>query len=224
MKNFNLAEWSLEHTHLVVFLICLLAALGMYSYENLGRMEDPDYTVREMVVVTRWPGATARQVEEQVTDKLEKKLQGLEGLSYVQSYSLPEQSIIYVDLKDAVMKKDIARLWADARNLILEEQSSLPQGTATPVVNDHFDDVYGMIYALTASDGYSYEDMRQKAEKIRQRRCMCRRRRRSSCWGCRPRPSISMPGSTSWPSWASRRQTSSARCSPTTRSRGAGSS
>ena len=169
MKNFNLAEWSLEHTHLVVFLIGLLAALGMYSYENLGRMEDPDYTVREMVVVTRWPGATARQVEEQVTDKLEKKLQGLEGLSYVQSYSLPEQSIIYVDLKDAVMKKDIARLWADARNLILEEQSSLPQGAATPVVNDHFDDVYGMIYALTASDGYSYEDMRQKAEKIRQR-------------------------------------------------------
>ena len=67
MKNFNLAEWSLEHTHLVVFLIGLLAALGMYSYENLGRMEDPDYTVREMVVVTRWPGATARQVEEQVT-------------------------------------------------------------------------------------------------------------------------------------------------------------
>ena len=169
MKDFNLADWSLAHRPLVYFLIVLLAVMGCFSYIKLGRMEDPDYTVRELVVTTAWPGASARQVEEQVTDKLEKKLQNIDGLLCLENYSLPGQSIIYVELKDQVPKKDIALRWTDARNIVREQKSSLPEGVEESVIDDHFDDVYGMIYALTADQGYSYEDMRQKAEKIRQR-------------------------------------------------------
>ena len=169
MRGFNLADWSLAHRPLIYFLIFLLGVLGCFSYIKLGRMEDPDYTVRELVVTTSWPGASAKQVEEQVTDRLEKKLQNIDGLLALESYSLPGQSIIYVELKDQVEKKDIALRWTDARNFVKEAQSSLPAGTVESVVNDHFDDVYGMVYALTADEGYSYEDMRQKAEKIRQR-------------------------------------------------------
>ena len=169
MKNFNLADWSLAHRPLIYFLIALLAIMGCFSYLKLGRMEDPDYTVREMVVTTAWPGATASQVEKQVTDPLEKKLQNIDGLLCVESYSLPGQSIIYVELKDQVPKKDIALRWTDARNIVRAQKSTLPDGVEESVIDDHFDDVYGMIYALTADQGYSYEDMRQKAEKIRQR-------------------------------------------------------
>lgn len=168
MKSFNLSAWSLAHKNLVYFFIFLLALAGMLSYARLGRMEDPDYTIRQMVVSTTWDGATAKQVEAQITDPLEKKLQDLEGLDHLESYSLPGQSVITVELKDTTKKDEIAGKWADARNLVQEEAANLPQGAGTPVVNDHFDSVYGMLYALTADDGYSYREMKDQAESIRQ--------------------------------------------------------
>ncbi|MBP2643101.1 MAG: acriflavin resistance protein [Firmicutes bacterium] len=166
MKNFNLAEWALKHKQFVYFFIALFFLTGLFSYINLGRMEDPDFTIKQMVVSVAWPGATARQMEEQVTDKVEKKLQDLPGLDYLQSYSSPGQTVIYVNLKDAVPNKDIRAKWLEARNMVNDMAVTLPAGVQPPQFNDRFDEVYGIVYTLT-SDGYTYEEMREKAEKIR---------------------------------------------------------
>jgi len=166
VKSFNLAEWALKHKQIIYFFIALFFITGLFSYINLGRMEDPDFTIKQMVVSVTWPGATARQMEEQVTDKVEKKLQDLPGLDYLQSYSTPGQTIIYVNLKDTVPKKDIRTKWLEARNMVNDMATTLPNGVQSPQFNDRFDEVYGIVYALTG-DGYTYEEMRETAEKIR---------------------------------------------------------
>ncbi len=166
MKGFNLAEWALQHKQVVYFFIALFFVTGIFSYANLGRMEDPDFTIKQMVVSVAWPGATARQMEEQITDKVEKKLQDLPGLDYLQSYSTPGQTVIFVNLKDAVLKKDVRAKWLEARNMVNDMSATLPAGVQPPQFNDRFDEVFGIVYALT-SDGYTYEEMREKAENIR---------------------------------------------------------
>lgn len=166
MKNFNLTEWALNHKQLVYYFIAITFITGIVSYQNLGRMEDPDFVIRQMLVSVAWPGATARQVEEQVTDKIEKKLQDTPGLDYLKSYSRPGQSIIYVTLKETVSEKDVRPTWLEVRNMVNDIKSSLPEGVVGPYFNDRFDDVYGCIYAL-AGDGFSYEEMRAQAEQIR---------------------------------------------------------
>lgn len=168
MKSFNLTEWALQHKQLVYYFVLLMFLAGIVSYRNLGRMEDPDFTVRQMVVSVNWPGATARQVEEQVTDKIEKKLQDTPGLDYVRSYSIPGQAVIYVVLKDdAVTANEVRPIWLEVRNMVNDIKATLPQGVDGPYFNDRFDDVFGCIYALTG-DGYSYEELRRYAMRIRQ--------------------------------------------------------
>lgn len=166
MKKFNLAEWALNHKQFIYFFMALFFMTGLFSYEKLGRMEDPDFTIKQMIVSVSWPGATARQMEEQVTDKVEKRLQDLPGLDNLQSYSSPGQTVIYVNLKDAIPKKDIRGKWLEARNMVNDMAGTLPTGVQSPQFNDRFDEVYGIVYALT-SDGYTYEEMRERAEKIR---------------------------------------------------------
>lgn len=166
MKNFNLAEWTLNHKQLTYFFMALCFITGVFAYNNLGRMEDPDFTIKQMVVSVAWPGATARQMEEQVTDKIEKKLQDLPGLDYLKSYSTPGKSVIYVYLKDTVAVKDVRSRWVETRNMVNDMKSTLPAGVAEPMFNDRFEEVYGIVYALTG-DGYTYEEMREKAEKVR---------------------------------------------------------
>lgn len=168
MKRLNLTEISLKNRPLMYYFIVVVFIMGIFSYVKLGRMEDPDYTVRQMIITAAWPGATARQVEEQVTDKLEKKLQDLPGLDYIKSYSKPGQAVIMVNLSDEVPKEQIRSRWYEARNLVNDIHLELPGGIVGPFFNDRFDDVYGSIYALT-SDGFTYEEMREQAEKIRQR-------------------------------------------------------
>lgn len=166
MKSFNLTEWALHHKQFIYFFIVLFFAAGTFSYNNLGRMEDPDFTIKEMIIGVSWPGATAREIEEQVTDKIEKKIQDLPGLDYLESYSLPGQSVIHVHVKDTVPKNEIRPLWLETRNLVQDMKSTLPNGVQEPTFNDRFDEVYGVMYTLT-SDGYTYEEMREKAERIR---------------------------------------------------------
>ncbi len=166
MKNFNLTEIAFRYKEFVYFCIAIIFIAGIFSYQQLGRMEDPDFVIRQMVVSVVWPGASAREIEEQVTDKLEKKLQDTPGLDYLRSYSRPGQSIIYVFLKETTPEKDVRPTWLEVRNLANDVKSSLPQGVVGPFFNDRFDDVFGSIYALTG-DGFSYEDLREQAEKIR---------------------------------------------------------
>ena len=162
----NLTEISLKHKGLVWYFILVVFIGGIFSYGKLGRMEDPDFTIRQMVVSVAWPGATAQQMEEQVTDKLEKKLQDVPGLKELKSYSREGQAVIYVTLDDDVAKEDIRPTWRDARNLCEDEKRSLPTGVYGPYYNDRFDDVFGSVYAVTG-DGWSYEEMREQAEKTR---------------------------------------------------------
>ena len=105
MKNLNLTEWALRHKQLVYYFVFITFIMGIFSYLRLGRMEDPDFVIRQMIVSVSWPGASARQVEEQVTDKIEKKLQDTPGLDYLRSYSKPGQAVIYVTLKTRQRKK-----------------------------------------------------------------------------------------------------------------------
>lgn len=166
MSNFNLTEWSLKHKQLVYFFVFLTFVAGIFSYQNLGRMEDPDFVIRQMVVSVAWPGASAREVEEQVTDKIEKKIQDTPGLDHIKSYSKPGQAVIYINLDEAMPAKAIRPTWLEVRNMVNDIKGTLPQGVIGPAFNDRFDDVFGNIYALTG-DEYSYEELREEAEQIR---------------------------------------------------------
>lgn len=165
--KYNLTEWSLKNKSLVYYFIIVTFLVGIFAYGKLGRMEDPDFTVRQMIVSVAWPGATARQVEEQVTDKIEKKLQDTPNLDYIKSYSAPGKAVITVTLDDDMDSELIRPRWLEVRNMVNNMKGDLPSGVVGPFYNDRFDDVYGSIYALTADEGYTYEEMRQTAERIR---------------------------------------------------------
>lgn len=166
MSKFNLTDWCLQRKQLVYFMAALTIIMGLFSYINLGRMEDPEFTVREMYMTVAWPGVTAQQVEEQVTDVIERKLQDIPNKDYIRSYSMSNQAIIFIALKDSVPSDEIRDTWVEVRNTITDIKGDLPSTVQGPVFNDRYDDVYGCIYGLT-SDGYSYEEMREYAEKIR---------------------------------------------------------
>lgn len=168
MKGLNLAEWAIKHKPVVYFFIFFILLGGLWSYFHLGRSEDPDFTIRQAVVSAAWPGATAEQITEQVTDPLEKKLQDTKGLDYLKSFTHDGKTVIYVNLKDSVKKEDIQTRWHEVRNLVNDEKAALPAGVYGPYVNDRFDDVYGSIYAVTG-DGFSYEEKRKSAEILRRR-------------------------------------------------------
>ena len=168
MKGLNLAEWAIRHKQIVYFFIIAIITGGLWSYFHLGRSEDPDFTIRQAVVTAAWPGASAQQITQQVTDPLEKKLQDTKGLDYIKSFTHDGKTVIYVNLKDSVPKEEIQTRWHEIRNLVNDEWGSLPSGVMGPYINDRFDDVYGSIYAVTG-DGFSYEEKRKYAENIRRR-------------------------------------------------------
>lgn len=168
MKGLNLAEWAIRHKQIVYFFIIAIITGGLWSYFHLGRSEDPDFTIRQAVVTAAWPGASAQQITQQVTDPLEKKLQDTKGLDYIKSFTHDGKTVIYVNLKDSVPKEEMQTRWHEIRNLINDEWGSLPSGVMGPYINDRFDDVYGSIYAVTG-DGFSYEEKRKYAENIRRR-------------------------------------------------------
>ena len=155
----NLTEVSLRNKVLVWYFIIMTAAAGIFAYWKLGRMEDPGFTIRQMVVTASWPGATAQQMEEQVTDKLEKKLQDTPGLDFIKSESRAGTAVIFVNLADTVPKEEIRPTWRDVRNFCEDAKKDLPDGVYGPYYNDRFDDVFGSVYAITG-DGFSYEEMR----------------------------------------------------------------
>lgn len=163
----NLTEISLNNRNLVWYFIVMIAIGGIFSYVRLGRMEDPSFTIRQMIVTAAWPGATAEEMAEQVTDKLEKKLQDTPKLKHLKSETRQGVAVIYVTLEDDVPAEEIRPTWRDVRNFCEDIKKEFPEGVYGPYYNDRFDDVFGSIYALTG-DGFSYEEMRAQAESIRQ--------------------------------------------------------
>jgi multidrug efflux pump subunit AcrB len=167
MKKFNLTEIALRNKTLVYFFVAMIFVGGYYGYQNLGRSEDPDFPIRVMIVSLAWPGATASEVADQITDRVEKKLQETPHLDYLESVSRAGLSVIYVNLKEDRPFAEIRPTWQEVRNLVGDIKGDLPQGAVGPFFNDRFDDVFGSIFALT-SDDFSYEEMRERAEEARQ--------------------------------------------------------
>lgn len=162
----NLTEVSLKNRALVWYFIIVTAIGGIFFYFKLGRMEDPNFTINQMIVTAAWPGASADQMEQQVTDKLESKFRDIPGIKEITSNTRAGTSVVYVTLRDDVDRSTIRDTWRDVRGFGNDVQSELPSGVYGPYYNDRFDDVFGSVYAITG-DGYSMEELRQAAEKIR---------------------------------------------------------
>lgn len=162
----NLTEVSLKNRALVWYFIIVTAIGGIFFYFKLGRMEDPNFTINQMIVTAAWPGASAYQMEQQVTDKLESKFRDIPGVKEITSNTRAGTSVVYVTLRDDVDRSTIRDTWRDVRGFGNDVQSELPSGVYGPYYNDRFDDVFGSVYAITG-DGYSMEELRQAAEKIR---------------------------------------------------------
>ena len=165
--GFNLSKWALDHPALTRYLMVVLMVLGFAAYFQLGQDEDPPFTFRAMVVRTYWPGATAQQVAEQVTDKIERTLQEVPYADKIRSYSKPGESQIILEIKDYSRPSDVPGVWYAVRKKVGDMRFTLPPGVQGPFFNDEFGDVYGVIYALEA-DGFNYAELKGFADDVRQ--------------------------------------------------------
>jgi multidrug efflux pump len=163
----NLSAWALQNRPLIKYAIAVLMLAGAWSYTNLGQAEDPPFTFRVMVVRAFWPGATATEMERQVVDKLEKKLQETPWLDNVRSYSRPGESTLFVTVREDAPPKGIADIWYQVRKKLSDVRHTLPDGVRGPFFNDEFGDTYSNIYAFTA-DGFTYAELKAKVEAARQ--------------------------------------------------------
>ena len=166
MMSFNLSDWALKHRSLVWYFMIAFMVAGVFAYLQLGRQEDPDFTIKTMVIQAQWPGASAEEVTRQVTDRIEKKLEELESLDYTKSVTVAGQTTVFVYLRDSTKASDVAPTWVRVRNMIADIKPDLPQGVIGPGFNDRFGDVFGNIYAFT-SDGLSLRHLRDQVEDIR---------------------------------------------------------
>ncbi|MDC7744711.1 efflux RND transporter permease subunit [Rhizobium binxianense] len=166
MKSFNLSDWALEHRSLVWYFMIVFILAGTFSYLNLGREEDPNFTIKTMVITAQWPGASAEEVTRQVTDRIEKKLQELESLDYTRSQTVAGQTTVFVELLPTTKAKDVAPTWLRIRNMIADIKGDFPSGVVGPFFNDRFGDVFGNIYAFT-SDGLTQRQLRDLVENAR---------------------------------------------------------
>ncbi|CAN7695927.1 efflux RND transporter permease subunit [Rhizobium leguminosarum] len=166
MKSFNLSDWALEHRSLVWYFMIVFILAGAFSYVKLGREEDPNFTIKTMVITAQWPGASAEEVTRQVTDRIEKKLQELESLDYTKSETVAGQTTVFVELLPTTKAKDVAPTWLRIRNMIADIKGDFPTGVVGPFFNDRFGDVFGNIYAFT-SDGLTQRQLRDLVEDAR---------------------------------------------------------
>ena len=164
--KFNLSRWALEHPALTRYLMVVLMLLGLAAYFQLGQDEDPPFAFRVMVIRAYWPGTTAQEMAEQVTDKIERTLQEVPYADKIQSYTKPGESFTLMAVKDSSPPKEIPNLWYQVRKKVGDMRATLPPGVIGPFFNDEFGDVYGSIYALSA-DGFTEEELRQHAERVR---------------------------------------------------------
>jgi multidrug efflux pump subunit AcrB len=168
VKGFNLSDWALNHRSLVWYFMLIFTVAGVFAYLNLGREEDPSFTIKTMLIQANWPGASVDETTRQVTDRIEKKLEELESLDFSRSVTTAGQTIIFVNLKPTTKARDVAPTWVQVRNMVNDLRPNFPQGVQGPFFNDRFGDVFGNIYAFT-SDGLSMRQLRDYVEMVRTR-------------------------------------------------------
>lgn len=165
-SRINLSEWALHQQTIVLYLMLMLTIFGLLAYTKLGQSEDPPFTFKVMLVHATWPGASAREMEAQVTDKLEKKLQETPHLDHLISYSRPGESMIFIVIKDDTFSKEIPEIWYQVRKKVSDIRQTLPSNLESLTFNDEFSDVYGSMYALTG-DGFGNYALKKQADNIR---------------------------------------------------------
>src|SRR3974390_921942 len=168
MHRFNLSAWAVAHPALILFLIVMFGAAGLLSYRNLGRAEDPSCTIKVAIVTAIWPGATATDMQAQVADPIEKKLQELPYFDKVTTYTKPAFTAMQVAFKDYTPAREVPELFYQLRKKIGDIRGDLPEGLIGPALNDEYGDVDSILYMLTA-DGADYAKMKKVAEALRQR-------------------------------------------------------
>src|SRR6516162_6535343 len=168
MHRFNLSAWAVAHPALILFLIVMFGAAGLLSYRSLGRAEDPSFTIKVAIVTTMWPGATAAEMQAQVADPIEKKLQELPYFDKVTTYTKPAFTAMQVAFKDNTPAREVPELFYQLRKKINDIKDDLPAGLIGPSVNDEYGDVDSILYMLTAQ-GADYAQMKKVAEALRQR-------------------------------------------------------
>ena len=164
--RFNLSSWTLEHQPLVIFLLALISLFGILAYGRLAQSEDPPYTFKVMVIRTLWPGATARQVQDEVTDRIARKLQETPDVDFLRSYSRPGESLLFFTIKDAAPPSRVPDTWYQVRKKVGDIAYTLPAGVQGPYFNDEFGDVYTNIYVLQG-DGFSPAQLHDYADRLR---------------------------------------------------------
>jgi multidrug efflux pump len=164
--RFNLSSWTLEHQALVIFVLVLVTLFGVLSYRKLAQSEDPPFTFKVMVIHTTWPGATARQVQEEVTDRIARKLQEAPAVDFMRSYSRPGESTLFFTIKDSAPPAQVPDTWYQVRKKVGDMVHTLPAGIQGPYFNDEFGDVYTNIYALQG-EGFSPAQLHDYAERLR---------------------------------------------------------
>lgn len=165
-KGFNLSDWALKHQTLVLYFMLMLLLSGAFAFSTLGQSEDPPFTFKVMLIRTAWPGASAVEVEQQVTDKIEEKLQEIPSIDYTSSFSRHGESVVFVVIKDDTLSADIPDIWYQVRKKIGDIRHTLPNNIQSLTFNDEFSDVYGTMYALTG-DGFDNFALKQQADIIR---------------------------------------------------------
>lgn len=165
-SKFNLSDWALKHQTLVLYFMLMLVVSGMVAFTKLGQSEDPPFTFKVMLVRTTWPGASAVEIEQQVTDKLEKKIQEVPHIDFSRSFSRPGESVIFIIIKDDTFSKDIPDIWYQVRKKVGDIRHTLPSSVESLTFNDEFSDVFGTMYALTG-DGFDNFALKKQAELIR---------------------------------------------------------
>lgn len=163
--NFNLSEWALKNKGLVLYFMILLGLIGIVSYSKLSQSEDPPFTFKVMVIQTYWPGASAKEVSLQVTDRIEKELMTTGQYDRIMAYSRPGESMVTFGAKDSLASKDVADVWYNVRKKVGDIRHELPQGVQGPFFNDEFGDTFGNIYVLKGKD-FDYATLKEYADRL----------------------------------------------------------
>src|SRR5215471_21300652 len=167
MTGPNISEWALRHRAFVTFSMVLLFLSGIAGYRIIHEREDPDFSFRVMIVRTLYPGATAQEVADQLTDVIEKKLQDLPSLDYLKSYSKPGESVIFVYARQDIPARELPEFWYQVRKKVGDVRPFLPPGVSGPYFNDEFGDTYSLLYAISG-EGLTYAELKDVADDVRQ--------------------------------------------------------
>ena len=162
----SLIEYVLSRKSFFLLVMFLVVAGGIFSYFRLGRLEYPNFTIKKAMVVTNYPGATAQEVEQEVTDKLEEEIQKMSQIDNITSISRAELSVIYVEIRPEFRTSEMQQIWDELRRKVHDVTPKLPAGTGNPKVRDDFGDVYGIYLALTGN-GYSTDELKDYADLLK---------------------------------------------------------